>query len=136
MSIDQLREGKSCEAEVEVQEWEGVSASQNCHESSRVDHTQAAESLLTVLPRYQRLRSDFLSRHIAWDDFDFEVFYPNLRSETLRCLESRAMEEEQVACNEAAMRSLENMAKSASLDADWRKNKICSAQPSPARTKA
>lgn len=97
---------------------------------------QAVESRLTVLPEYQHLHSDFVERHIAWGDFDFVVVCPSRRPETLHCLESRAMEEAQVACNEAVKRSLENTAKSAPSDAGWHKYKICSVQPSPARTKA
>lgn len=97
---------------------------------------QAVENLLMVLPRYQHLHSDSASRHIAWDDFDFAVFYPNLHLETLHCLESRAMEEEQVACIETAKKSLENMAKSAPSDAGWRRYRNGSVQLSPASTKA
>lgn len=135
-NIDRLHEDRNCEVEAGAREWEDENASRNCRASSQVDHMQAVENRQTGLPEYQHLHSDFAKRHIAWDDSDSAVFCPNPRWETLHCLESRAMEEVQVACNEAAKRSLENMAKSALSDAGWHKYKICSVQPSPARTKA
>lgn len=94
-------------------------------------------NLLIGLPECLHPRSDSASRHIAWDGSDFEVFYPSPHSAILRCLELRAMEEGQVVCNAAARRTVENMARSAPLDADWRMWSMDgSMQPGLARTKA
>lgn len=96
-----------------------------------------AVNLSRDLPKYLRQRSDSALMHIAWDGSDFAVFCPNRRLDLPHCLGLQAKEEEQVGYSEGARRHLENMARSARLDADSRRwNMDGSTQLGPARTKA